>query len=86
MANVGLNNIVLVKKISKVLLSICSLLTDPVCSPSVTSSPCLHPLLWFSLLFQNPKDPLVGSIASHLLTNREDHDLRAKDWTRRYAT
>eukprot|EP01111_Echinosteliopsis_oligospora_P007539 TRINITY_DN22740_c0_g1_i1.p1 TRINITY_DN22740_c0_g1~~TRINITY_DN22740_c0_g1_i1.p1 ORF type:complete len:148 (+),score=28.53 TRINITY_DN22740_c0_g1_i1:56-499(+) len=48
--------------VSKVLLSICSLLTDP-----------------------NPKDPLVGSIASHLLTNKAEHDNKAKEWTRRYA-
>ncbi|XP_068688650.1 ubiquitin-conjugating enzyme E2 E1-like [Montipora foliosa] len=49
--------------ISKVLLSVCSLLTD-----------C------------NPADPLVGSIATHFLSNREDHDKQAREWTRRYAT
>ncbi|CAG5136769.1 unnamed protein product [Candidula unifasciata] len=49
--------------ISKVLLSICSLLTD-----------C------------NPNDPLVGSIAQQYLTNREEHDRIARQWTRRYAT
>lgn len=48
--------------ISKVLLSICSLLTDP-----------------------NPNDPLVGSIANQYLTNREEHDRIAKEWTKRFA-
>ena len=48
--------------ISKVLLSICSLLTD-----------C------------NPHDPLVGSIANQYLTNREEHDRIAKEWTKRFA-
>ncbi len=49
--------------ISKVLLSICSLLTD-----------C------------NPHDPLVGSIANQYLTNREEHDRVAKEWTKRFAS
>uniref|UniRef100_A0A8C0MXV3 E2 ubiquitin-conjugating enzyme n=2 Tax=Canis lupus familiaris TaxID=9615 RepID=A0A8C0MXV3_CANLF len=49
--------------ISKILLSICSLLTD-----------C------------NPVDPLVGSIATHYLTNRAEHDRIARQWTKRYAT
>jgi ubiquitin-conjugating enzyme E2 E len=48
--------------ISKVLLSICSLLTD-----------C------------NPKDPLVGSIANQYLTDRQEHDRTAIEWTHRYA-
>ncbi|KAI8342197.1 ubiquitin-conjugating enzyme E2 E2-like protein [Choanephora cucurbitarum] len=48
--------------ISKVLLSICSLLTDA-----------------------NPHDPLVGSIAQEYLTNREEHDSIAREWTKRYA-
>jgi len=48
--------------ISKVLLSICSLLND-----------C------------NPHDPLVGSIANQYLKNREEHDLTAKEWTKRFA-
>lgn len=49
--------------ISKVLLSVCSLLTD-----------C------------NPADPLVGSIATQYITNREEHDKTAREWTRRFAT
>lgn len=48
--------------ISKVLLSICSLLTD-----------C------------NPKDPLVGSIALQYVSNQDEHDRTARDWTRKYA-
>ena len=49
--------------VSKVLLSICSLLTD-----------C------------NPSDPLVGSIATQYVQNREEHDRTARLWTKRYAT
>lgn len=49
--------------ISKVLLSVCSLLTD-----------C------------NPADPLVGNIAAQYISNREEHDRIAREWTRRYAT
>ncbi|XP_014681120.1 PREDICTED: ubiquitin-conjugating enzyme E2-24 kDa-like isoform X2 [Priapulus caudatus] len=49
--------------ISKVLLSICSLLTD-----------C------------NPDDPLVGSIATQYVNQREEHDRIARLWTKRYAT
>jgi len=49
--------------ISKVLLSVCSLLTD-----------C------------NPADPLVGSIATQYVNDREEHDRIAREWTKRYAT
>lgn len=49
--------------ISKVLLSVCSLLTD-----------C------------NPGDPLVGSIATQYVNDREEHDRIAQEWTKRYAT
>ncbi|KAJ7340073.1 ubiquitin-conjugating enzyme E2 E3 [Desmophyllum pertusum] len=49
--------------ISKVLLSVCSLLTD-----------C------------NPADPLVGSIATQFVNDRQEHDRLAKEWTKRYAT
>ena len=31
------------------------------------------------------EDPLVGSIAQQLLTDREAHDKTAAEWTRRYA-
>lgn len=34
----------------------------------------------------NPADPLVGNIAQQFLTNREEHDETAREWTRRYAT
>ena len=31
-------------------------------------------------------DPLVGSIATQYMTNREEHDRIAKEWTKRFAT
>jgi len=31
-------------------------------------------------------DPLVGSIATEYLQNREQHDKTAQEWTSRYAT
>ncbi|XP_039274341.1 ubiquitin-conjugating enzyme E2 E1-like [Styela clava] len=49
--------------VSKVLLSICSLLTD-----------C------------NPADPLVASIATQFLTDKDEHDRISKLWTKKYAT
>ena len=67
--------------ISKVLLSICSLLTD--------ANP--RKLLSLSLSFTriSPSfhldDPLVGSIAQEYLTNREEHDSIAREWTKRYV-
>eukprot|EP00163_Fabomonas_tropica_P024502 TRINITY_DN4229_c1_g1_i13.p1 TRINITY_DN4229_c1_g1~~TRINITY_DN4229_c1_g1_i13.p1 ORF type:complete len:171 (+),score=28.64 TRINITY_DN4229_c1_g1_i13:240-752(+) len=54
--------------ISKVLLSICSLLTDP--NPQR----------------ERENDPLVGSIAQQLLTDKATHDKTATEWTKRYAT
>jgi ubiquitin-protein ligase len=48
--------------VSKVLLSICSLLTDP-----------------------NPGDPLVPNIAQQLLSDKEEHDKTAVEWTKRFA-
>ena len=48
--------------ISKVLLSVCSLLNDP-----------------------NPDDPLVPSIARLFSDNRVEYDLRAREWTEKYA-
>ena len=48
--------------ISKLLLSISSLLTDA-----------------------NPHDPLVGAIAQQYLTDRQEHDKIAREWTSRYA-
>jgi len=49
--------------VSKVLLSISSLLAD-----------C------------NPADPLVASIATQYVSNREEHDRMSKLWTKKYAT
>lgn len=48
--------------ISKVLLSICSLLTDP-----------------------NPADPLMHDIAKKLISDKEEHDKTAAEWTKRFA-
>lgn len=49
--------------ISKVLLSICSLLSD-----------C------------NPADPLVASIATQFVNNKEEHDRISRLWTKKFAT
>jgi len=49
--------------ISRVLLSICSLLTDP-----------------------NPNDPLMAEIARQYKENRLQYDLKAREWTQKYAT
>lgn len=48
--------------ISKVLLSVLSLLTDA-----------------------NPADPLVTSIAQLYVSDRQEHDRIARDWTKRFA-
>ena len=48
--------------VSKVLLSVCSLLTDP-----------------------NPADPLVPNIAQQLLSDKEEHDKTATEWTKRWV-
>jgi ubiquitin-conjugating enzyme E2 D/E len=55
--------------ISKVLLSICSLLTDP--NPG--------------RLILTKEDPLVASIAQQYILDRKEHDRVAKEWTSRYA-
>jgi ubiquitin-conjugating enzyme E2 E len=84
--------------VSKVLLSICSLLTDP--NPS---TPLLSPIaecflstrsIFLSGMLANNRsflsffaadDPLVGNIAQQYLTDREAHDKAAAEWTKRYA-
>lgn len=38
------------------------------------------------LLIRIIADPLVGSIATQYLQNREEHDRIARLWTKRYAT
>lgn len=54
-------------------------------SPAFTVSKVLLSLI--ALLTDcNPADPLVGNIAHQFLTNREEHDSIAREWTRRYAT
>lgn len=42
-------------------------------------------MLLFMILFVSA-DPLVGSIATQYLQNREEHDRIARLWTKRYAT
>ena len=83
--------------ISKVLLSICSLLTD--CNPSELSLLLLLLFLYFFFTFDfniifllfffflpTQDDPLVGAIAQQYIHEREEHDRVAKEWTQRYAT
>lgn len=104
--------------VSKVLLSICSLLTD--CNPSEPASPperrpplaawsqcrracshrqqarrrCSTPLcprqrLQPPAALSRPAradDPLVGSIAQQYMSDREQHDKTAAEWTKRYAS
>ncbi|KAI9364238.1 ubiquitin-conjugating enzyme E2 E1 [Pilaira anomala] len=66
--------------ISKVLLSICSLLTD--------ANPRKNDFLikiCINIKIILLDDPLVGSIAQEYLNNREEHDNIAREWTKRYA-
>ena len=65
--------------ISKVLLSICSLLTD--CNPGKIL--CYQ--MKFLRFFCWPADPLVGSIATQYLNNRDEHDRTARLWTKKHA-
>lgn len=46
----------------------------------------LFPLNFFSKIVLFLADPLVGSIATQYLQNREEHDRIARLWTKRYAT
>lgn len=78
---------------SKVLLSICSLLTDP--NPSEPRQAARREALqlkracWTahpdSSLPRPAGDPLVASIAQQYLTDREAHDRTAAEWAKRYA-
>ncbi|KAM9164467.1 ubiquitin-conjugating enzyme E2 E1 isoform X3 [Mauremys mutica] len=72
--------------ISKVLLSICSLLTD--CNPGALSVCDMHTALEVvkEIEAHRSADPLVGSIATQYMTNRAEHDRMARQWTKRYAT
>ncbi|TKC47444.1 hypothetical protein EI555_018930 [Monodon monoceros] len=73
--------------ISKVLLSICSLLTD--CNPDVVIvdiKMTADERVRLDYDYKNSADPLVGSIATQYLTNRAEHDRIARQWTKRYAT
>jgi ubiquitin-protein ligase len=87
--------------VSKVLLSVCSLLTDPnprkrvnecprvfsipLESPPLSILTHLSPHLSSPLSTHNTEDPLVGSIAQQLLADKDAHDRTAAEWTRRYA-
>lgn len=84
---------------SKVLLSVCSLLTDPNPRESrgtgALAASCRARFWWGCAPLPTPphptpsplppEDPLVGSIAQQLLADREAHDKSAAEWTRRYA-
>lgn len=53
-------------------------------SPAITVSSIL--LSISSLLSDcNPRDPLVDSIANLYITNRQEHDKRARQYTQQYA-
>lgn len=51
--------------------------------------PCLLSAVWLPnalhLVSSAAADPLVGSIAQQLLTDKEGHNKTASEWTRRYA-
>lgn len=66
--------------ISKVLLSICSLLTDA--NPRKLFLLAKHKR-YSKILTHQSDDPLVGSIAQQYLNNREEHDDTAREWTKR---
>lgn len=66
--------------ISKVLLSICSLLTDA--NPRKTYALFFIKIAKINFPFVLD-DPLVGSIAQEYLNNREEHDETAREWTKR---
>lgn len=75
--------------ISKVLLSICSLLTD--CNPGnfiffISISIYIYIFVYLHIylyVYYFIADPLVGSIATQYLQNREEHDRIARLWTKR---
>ena len=66
--------------ISKVLLSICSLLTDP--NPGAVG----QPLFQVKTVSLCADDPLVPEIAQMYKKDRKKFDETAKQWTRKYAT
>ncbi|CAC5373279.1 UBC4 [Mytilus edulis] len=78
--------------ISKVLLSICSLLCDP--NPDDPLVPDIARLFKTDLLLSicsllndpNPDDPLVPDIARTYKTDRPKYNEIAKEWTQKYAT
>ncbi|ETO35730.1 ubiquitin-conjugating enzyme E2 D3 [Reticulomyxa filosa] len=68
--------------ISKVLLSVCSLLTDP--NPGMRFRKEFFSEFFNAIFFSH--DPLVAEIAKQYKTNRKEHDKIAAEWTRKYAT
>ena len=68
--------------ISKVLLSICSLLTVRVTSFPATVRD-LHLLILTPHQDCNPDDPLVPEIAQIYRSDRKTHDNTAREWTRK---
>jgi ubiquitin-conjugating enzyme E2 E len=71
--------------VSKVLLSICSLLTDPNPRASLVLIVLLSSWYLRLTLRLCAEDPLVASIAQQYIADREAHDKTAADWTKRYA-
>jgi ubiquitin-protein ligase len=75
---------------SKVLLSICSLLTDPNPGESRAKAPvCPHRAELANAracVCVHAADPLVANIAQQYVKDRKEHDRTARDWTRRFAT
>jgi ubiquitin-conjugating enzyme E2 D/E len=75
--------------ISKVLLSICSLLTvshHTAPRPLICASSTLHNTLMHDAMFLqdcNPDDPLVPEIAQIYRSDRKTHDSTAREWTRK---
>ena len=68
--------------ISKVLLSLSSLLTDP--NPGAFYCIILGEMTRAHTTF--PDDPLVPEIAQIYKTDREKYTATAREWTRKYAT
>jgi ubiquitin-protein ligase len=71
--------------ISKVLLSLSSLLTDPNPGTFFVLN-CLIICLILTHNLNRPDDPLVPEIAQIYKSDREKYTATAREWTRKYAT